>query len=99
MEDTNNMDRAIQFIKNFGERGIAVKLKADGSVPATLRPPKEGWDEARLKQYLEQEVRLSNFQDVLKRKGHASIFLVDEHSWSVIHIRVMHRSMTFYYID
>lgn len=96
---TDSLDRAVQFIKNFGARGVAVKLKADGSVPATLNPTAEGWDEAAIVNYLHQEVRMSNFQDVMRTKGYASIYLTTQHAESVLHIRVLPGPVVFHYVD
>lgn len=91
------MERAITFIMNFGERGVGVKLKADGSVPATLNPPKGGWKAEDLADYLRQEVRMSNFQDAVRRKGHGSIYLTTEHAEDVLHCRVINNQ--WFYID
>jgi hypothetical protein len=95
----NSLQRAVDFIMNFGKRGVSVKLKADGSVPATLNPTAQGWDEEHLIRYLQEEVRLSNFQDAMKQKGHGSIYLTTEHAESVLHIRVMPGPIVFHYID
>lgn len=95
----NSLQRAVDFIKNFGDRGIAVKLKADGSVPATLNPPAKGWTEEGLIDYLQQEVRMSNFRDAMRQKGYGSIYLTTEHAESVLHIRVMPGPIIFHYVD
>lgn len=95
----SSLQRAVDFIKNFGDRGIAVKLKADGSVPATLNPTALGWDDEGLIRYLQDEVRMGNFQDVMKRKGYGSIFLTTEHAESVLHIRVLPGAIVFHYVD
>lgn len=99
MTDSNTIQRAVDFIKNFGQRGIAVKLKADGSVPATLTPPADGWDTVAIVDYLHQEVRMSNFQDAMRRKGHGSIYLTTAYAESVLHIRVLPGSLDFHYVD
>jgi hypothetical protein len=99
MSNANSLQRAVDLIMAFGERGIPVKLKADGSVPATLNPTAQGWNEIYLVAYLEAEVRLSNFQDAMKRKGHGSIYLTTEHAETVMHIRVLPGPIIFHYVD
>lgn len=95
----NSMERAVNFIMELGKRGVTCKLKADGSVPATLTPTPGGWTEEWLVQYLHAEVRLSNFQDAMRRKGHGSIYLTTPDAESVIHIRVMPGPIVFHYVD
>lgn len=91
--------RAVEFIKNFGANGTAVYIKSDGSVPAFLNPTSEGWDEEWLYDYLGGEVKFPNFQDSLRKKGSASIFLVGDQAASVLHVRVMEHSRDFHYVD
>lgn len=97
----NSLQRAVTFITNFHERGITVLLKADGSVTATLTPEctqKDGGVEW-LAKYLQEEVRLGNFQDAMRAKGFGSIFLTTAHAESVMHIRVLPGAIIFHYVD
>lgn len=95
----NSLERAVRFIKNATAHGAAVHLKADGSTPAFLNPTPEGFDEEWLVKYLQDEVRLPNFQQAMKEKGHGSIYLVSAHVGSVLHIRVLPGAIVFHYVD
>ena len=95
----NSLQRAVDFIKAFTDRGVTVKLKADGSTPATLNPPADGFTEEWLGRYLQDEVRLPNFQDAMRQKGHGSIYLTTAHAESVLHIRVLPGPIIFHYVD
>lgn len=96
--ELRNTERALNVIKNASGE---CHLRADGSIPATMRRPEQGWDDEGLIQYLKQEVRMSLFQDVIRAKGYGSIFLVTPYAGVVLHIRVIQDldGYTFYYMD
>lgn len=98
----NSLQRAVTFIKNVWAEGGTVSLKADGSPPAALGPSPAGqgeWSEERLASYLQDEVRLGNFQRVMQQKGFGSIYLISPFAGSVLHIRVLPGSIVFHYVD